>query len=488
MKVANREFRTQLESGVVPIHDPIAPAEIYKGSNITARLKSDDTTYECEVVRLSPLGIELLMDAHSLKQTQIGDSIEIELSIGGSVIPYQAIQVATIDNQLNGKIVGFRWCAQPLNPDHDRDRRSSVRWMCGEHYLPTGIAPNPARFNDFVYFVIKDISATGFQLSTSLRNKFLIPGMVLDATVSFPLIGEIRVNFQIINARITSTGTKDTLSLGVKLVSPTENTSSCIGQYILQFGPPSTVKELKTIGLKPISTDKAIEYSFVKTAEEYKKILELRHRAYSSVGKADSAANFDVMSDMFDTQSRILIASHLGKTVGSWRMTFHSPDEKNEYDRYATFPDSFFRRDETVVLSRICTDPEYRGSDLFYGMMRQSLIVSLQSKRRYILGGCSKELMPLYRKVGFQQTGIFFEHGGLKGVKEEVIVADSIGIITGRDVDVTVWDEIYSDLASYLEKDGMIEFDPTMNLRLATYRTFSPLARAVKNIGRLFGR
>ncbi len=436
------------------------------------------------VYRLSPLGVELILNKDNATTLTEGDEINLKLQIGASMCEFTGIKVASVQIGEHHTLFGFRWCARDNSYDPSTERRGSSRWMCGEHYLPAGVAPNPARFNDYIYFVVRDISLDGMQLSTSLRNKFLIPGMVLDSTVSFPLIGQVNIKLKIINTRILSSSGKDSLGLGVQLLEKTESINGCLGQYLLQFGSGLTVRDLKASGLKVKSANDAISYSFVKTANDYRDVLKLRYKAYAQVGKADSNSSEESMSDMFDTQSRILMAKHQGRLIGSWRITFHTPDEKNEYDQFVTFPDNFPRRDEVVVLSRLCTDPEYRGSDLFYGLIKQCFIVALQSKRRYILGGCTEALLPLYKKIGLTPWEIFYEHGGLQKVKEQIIVADVVSILTGKNVDLTVWSEMYADLLAYLSQFSEIPTDPLTNLRLSVYKTLGSTSRFFGNIFR----
>ncbi len=451
-KIGQREFRFEFEKSIVPLHDPVNPSEVYKGEPATATLRTmEGQTVTAQVYRLSPFGVEIVIADKGLAHLKAGDCLNLNIKIGRSDCSFEAIKVASIQFSEKRTLFGFRWCSQELSREEGKDRRQSVRWVCSENDLPTGMAQNPARFNEDIYFSIKSISVDGLHMITSFRNKFLLPGMMLEASLSFPCIGQVNATLKIVNVRVESNAGKPSLILGMRFVQKSPPLDEYVGQYVLQFGPGVSVQEIRQAGLKIKSVDSATQYSFVKSPADYHEVLELRHQAYSAVGKADRDADPLVMSDVFDTQSRILMARHGNRTIGSWRVTFHRSDEQNEYDQYVRFPKDFPRRDEILVLSRICTDPQYRGSDLFYGMMRQCLITTLQSKRRYLLGGCSDELLPLYQKIGFVPTGIYFVHGGLNKIKEQIILADSMNIILGKDVDFGIWKKFYSDLARYVE-------------------------------------
>lgn len=479
--VGMKEFEQPPAEGIVSVHHPVSPAEVYAGQPITATLVNPKTNVPhgkaLSVFRLSPLGAEIDVTGLSNFNCEIGQELDLQLFVAKQQCDFRGIAVASMQVDNGRRLVGFRWCQTTQSSDSQSEKRKAARWLCGEHFLPTGVAPNPAKFNDFVYFSVVDISRSGMQLSTSLRNKFLIPGMVLESVVSFPLIGQLTLHFRITNARIRSMNGKDYLALGTELLEEDSESLETLGQYLMQFGPQLSALELKKSGFQILSVESAVNYGFVKTAEDYREVLELRKAAYAQSGKADSSKPVEAMSDMFDTRSRILYARHNNKVVGSLRLTFHAPDESNEYDQFVKFPQDFPRRDEVVVVSRVCTNPEYRGSDLVYGLIRQCVLAVLQSRRRYILGGSSDALLPLYRKLGFKPQGLYFEHQSLKGVKEQIVLGDVLGILSGADTSVAIWNELYSDLTRYIAHLYEVPFTPGMNMRLALFRSVAPVTR-----------
>jgi predicted GNAT family N-acyltransferase len=478
-----RRFQSSAPDGLVSVHDPISPAEIYSGQPVIAFLRpaGPDSPYSIRlnVFRLTPLGIEIdVTSIYDKIEIVVGSELDVRVHVANQICEFFGVAVATLHEDVGRILLGVRLCQSPIERSSAEDRRRDARWLCGSHFLPTGVAPNPAKFNDFVNFSVVDISAKGMQLSTSLRNKFLIGGMVLDASVSFPLIGQVKLHLRIENARIRSTEGRDYLGLGVTVLEHDRETLETIGQYLLQFGPGVTVSELRSSGFMVESTDSSVTYTNVKTIEDYRSVLALRQLAYSKVGKAELGQSIEKMSDIYDSSSRIIMSQHFGKTIGSLRLTFHTPEESNEYDHLVHLPpEQFPRRDEIVVLSRICTDPSYRGSDLFYGLMRQCVQATVQSNRRYLLGGCSDSLLPLYKKVGFKPTGIYFTHTNLKDVQEQIILADAHAILSGSATSLSVWNELYHDLTAYLSEVQDLSFDPRMNFRLGIYRSLAPITR-----------
>jgi predicted GNAT family N-acyltransferase len=479
--VALRTFEELLHTKSKSVHEPSAGADVYTGQKVTAQIKfvgQDEFSSIVNVRRLSPFGAEIditsLVSNPDTKNKFSGNSeLDVKIVIAQQICEFYGlvVQSSYVENGIT--LLGLRWCETIKNQTSVQiERRKNKRWLCGDEFLPTGMAPNPARFNDFIYFKVSDISKEGMQLATSLRNKLVIPGMIFESSISFPLVGQITINFKVLNARVkTGVDGKDFLSLGVQILSGDRITHETIGQYVLQFGPSVSISELKKSGFSVKSADKALDFGYVKTAEDYRSVLDLRKLAYSKVGKVGSEVTPESMGDVFDTQARIVKATHQGRLVGSLRIMFHSPDETTEYEEFLDFPPEFPSKADLVVSSRNCTDPNYRGSDLVYGLIRQLVLTTLQSGRRYILGGSSEELLPLYKKLGFEPTGVFFEHGTLNKVKEQLILGDVVKIISGQTTSIASWNRVYSDLHDYVVKYHDVETTPLTNLRLGIYKS-----------------
>ena len=482
--ISFRHFAPTSERTMAQIHSPFNPAEVYNGdpivAQVTLRNSENKTSFELPVVRISPLGIELELPSDpqsSASQIINGTPIDLTVRISNQTSEFFGLVVVSRHPERNRQLIGIRWCQETERKDPKVERRRATRWLCGEDFLPTGIAPNPTRFNDFVYFRVKDISKEGLQLSTSLRNKFLIPGMRLEAMVSFPMVGQVALHLKIKNTYIRSIEGKDYLSLGAEILDTDEKTLGTIGQYILQFGPSNSTATLKNEGLHIQSVSSALDFSFVKTADEYREVLELRKLTYGACGKIDNDLPAEKTGDIFDTRSRILTARHHGTLVGSLRLMFHDPEDTTEHEQFVKLPENFPRKDEIVEVTRVCTRPDYRGSDLFYALMKQLPIIVLQSKRRWLLGSATTSLMPIYKKIGYEGTNITYSHKDLGNEPHEILLGDIPKITAGVGVGAAIWNELYSDVSDYLVGNNDIDLDPIMNLRINIYRALAPVTR-----------
>ena len=475
-----RKFAPPPEEEMRIIHSPFNPADVHSTDPLSAEVLVQASGFKSRfpVYRISPLGVEL--DCRSIsgedcsEMIKAGSQIDLRMQIGKHQSEFNGLVVATKHHEAERDLFGVRWC-QVVEPRNvDVERRKLTRWLCGDEFLPTGIAPNPTRFNDYVYFKVHDISKEGMQISTSLRNKFLIRGMVLEAMASFPMVGQVQVNLKILNARIRSVDGRELLSLGTEVVDPDRRVLETIGQYLLQFGSNTTAIDLKREGLPVRSVATALDFSFVKTAEDYNDVLRLRKLAYSAGEKIDPNTRIEEMGDIFDSRARIVMARHMGKSVGSLRLMFHDPEDLMEHEQFTTLPNDFPRKDELVEVTRVCTDPAYRGSDLFYALMKQMILAIAQSKRRWLVGSATVNLWPLYRKMGFHSTGIKYCHEHIGNEEHEIFLGDVPKMISGVGVGPALWNELYADVSDYLRDLHGFEFDPMMNVRMATYRALKP--------------
>ncbi|MEK7690857.1 MAG: GNAT family N-acyltransferase, partial [Bdellovibrionota bacterium] len=351
------------------IHGKSWAADVRPGESIQAEVVWQGATTplreEVAVWRLSPLGVELApTDESELNVIPIGSKVGIHLNLGGVPCQFDGVSVGRRGVEAGRTILGIRWNesvdASRLDGD---ERRSRERWICGPEFAPTGMASNPARFNDFIYFRVRDVSAGGMQILLSLRNKFVVPGMVFDATISFPMLGQIRARFKVRHTRVTSEAGKDYLAAGVSMVETSQAYLATVGQFLMQFGADVSPVKLREQGFLPLSVVSGVDFSFVRTAAEYQEVLQLRLGAYASAGKVKSDRKPEQMGDEFDSRARILIGRHRGKVVASMRLMYHSSDDQLEHEQFVALPDDFPAREEAVEITRVCTDPEYRGSD-----------------------------------------------------------------------------------------------------------------------------
>ena len=220
-----------------------------------------------------------------------------------------------------------------------------------------------------------------------------------------------------------------------------------------------------------------MDFSYVSTHEDYEQVLKLRRDAYVDSGKLPSATSADKCADIFDSRARILVARYRGETVGSLRLVFPGSMDKIEQEDHVSLPASFPPREELVEITRVCTHPRFRGSDLLKLLFAQATKAVVESKRRYVVGSSNMEHLPIYKRIGFKPTDIFFKHQGFNGQEHVVFAGDVTRVISGLDIDPITWNVMYSDVARFLQEHKLLEMDASTALRIRAFKLLSPIAR-----------
>jgi predicted GNAT family N-acyltransferase len=460
------------------VHGSIQPADVRPGDPVSARARlataRDRDALPVQVWRLSPLGVELVR-AGPIAEAGAGDRIDVVLQIGHDRARFSALEVAAVHEERGRALVAARWAdADELKGDRAR-RRVGARWRCQPEYLPTGIAPSAVRFADYVHFRVAEISRHGMQLLTSLRNKFLVPGTTLDATCSFPTLEQVKITFRVVQARVVEDGGKPALSLGVTWEAQGARAAETIGQYVLQFGPGATPDQLRTEGLPVRSTSRAFDFGNVQGEADYREVLALRRLAYVDAGKISSDAIEASMGDAFDRQSRIITARYRGLLVGTIRVMFpRNESDRLKHEDYCELPASLPPRTEIVEMSKACTHPEFRGSDLFYSIIKHGALAAIQSRRRYILMSCTDQLYPIYKKLGFKDLGISYVHAGM-GLKHYVMLGEIAAMVAGR-MNPILWNvALGPEMWAFAKLCGAVPPSPWRDLRVRLLPMFKPL-------------
>lgn len=470
-----------------PIHGPVSPADVRPGDPITARVRvagGPSSEGAAPVWRISPLGVELVRTA-PLATVSLGDAVDVRVRVGTSESRFTGLRVAAIRSDRGRELVALRW-REPIEDEPEpapEEKRLGSRFACEREWLPTGVTPSAARYDDQVHFRIVDISRSGMQLLTSLRNKFLIPGVEFTGTCTFPTIGQAEIAFRVVHVRVASHGAKRYLAVGVtwSLIDP--HARELIGQYLLQFGPVASVQRLRETGFHVRSSSRAFDFGAIRSEDEYREVLALRRLAYVAAGKTGSAARDEDMADALDAHSRILVAKYRGRIVAAVRLLFPpAPDARLKHEDYVALPRGTPQRDQIVELSKFCTHPEFRGSDLFYTLVKHCALTVLQSGRRFAVMSCTDELVAPYARVGFRKLGAAYVHPTMK-LEHHLMMAEVASVVSGKHVNPVVWNLMGGwELWSFGRLCGAVPESTPLAARVAVWRLFQPVARAVAAI------
>jgi predicted GNAT family N-acyltransferase len=464
------------------IHGSVRPADVRPGDPVSAELRPPDRPdlqLPSRVWRISPLGVELVRP-QELPSVLLGTPLDLTLRIGSSVSDFRALPLLATATERGHELLAFSW-GQPPRPDPtDRPRRTS-RWACEPEYAPTGIAPSAVRYEDFVYFRVVDVSWRGMQLETSLRNTFLVPGVELQSTCTFPTQGQVHLDLRVVHVRVVQRGQKKVLAVGVTYTSRSPASVDTIGQYLLRFGSGTTVQELCAEGFRIRSSSRALDFGSIRTAEEYNEVLRLRRLAYVHAKKISADAKDVDMADAYDARSRILVAKHRGRVVATARLMFpESTADRLNHEDFLEIPPLLPPREQMVEVFKTCTHPGYRGSDLFYTLLMHVGLVILQSGRRYALMSATDSLAPVYERFGFRRSGASYQHPSMR-LRHHLMVLDVAGVVAGAGINPIFWNLVGGwELWNFGKLCGIVATDRWTRVRVRLWRLLRPVARVAR--------
>lgn len=470
------------------IHDKINPVDIRTHERVLARIRlreSETPFQDIRVWRMSPLGVELVANEIS-KEFRKGDAIDLELVLTGQRTLFEGLVVDLVKNTEDVTVLGVRLSRKIVSPIPGVDRRTAERWICSDEFLPTCVAPTPGRFDDFMYFQVRDVSAEGLQLSCSLRNKFLIPGMRIGLTTVFPMAQVVNIDVDIVRVGIASYAGRDRLVVGTRFRALSDHAKTVLGQYILQFGNVDTLEDLKRAGLVPQSVSLGVDFYNLKTEEDYRSVLALRHRAHTIDGNLREGASPEDLADLNDARSRIIVGKYKGTVVATARMRFNELDEPMEHEEYLAWPKTLPRRDQIVEVSRVATHPAFRKNDLLAALFRYCYLNVVQGDRPWVVISCLDHMVKFYEKIGFSQTGLRHSEPQWKSDRElNIMIINIFELIVGRKVNPFYWNLMWREVANYLSAQSIVQPSGVDKIRVMAYRMVGPFANVAMQYRKL---
>ena len=431
----------------------------------------------CRVVALSPLGLRLLLRRMEDDRSNLrGTVVEAKVTLRDSQVTLHRGVIVDVSYPAPESVeLAIRITHRPAPQMRQLERRREVRWLCSDDFQPTGVAANPARFNDFVLFQVIDISCGGMRLLTSLRNNFLVRGTRLDLILSFPMVSQISIRVSVQNVSFVSRNDKEYLAIGVQLESLRRRELSVIAQYMAQFGDVDSLREFRDGGFPQLVIRRSIECSFVRTEEDYREVLNLRYLAYLADGKVTNSSTINEVSDVYDSRARIIMCKYRGRLIASARLTFNELGDVTEHEEFVPWPSDFPRRDTAVEVTRACTHPEFRRTGVFYALLRHVVVTATQAGRAWVVTSSTEDLVPLYKFVGLSDTGITYNHPELNNLKHVLLLGSIPNALSGQSVGPTAWNQVWKDALPFVSFHMTTIHEPISRIRISIYRSLGIL-------------
>ncbi|MEM7290588.1 MAG: PilZ domain-containing protein, partial [Pseudomonadota bacterium] len=430
---------------------------------------------EAPVWAISPLGIELILPSQEKSNFTKGTKVDLELVVFGRRTEFSGVACVSLESE--GHLhLGIRFSNSNSLDVPDHERRSKSRWLCSEEYLPVAHCPSPGRFDDVIHLKLRDVSGSGLQLATSLRNKYLIPGMELILTIVFPLGPIVQAKVEIVRTSVEQIGALDKLIVGVKFTDIGEKTRQAFGQYLIQFSDSDSLHALRSDGFHVNSVANASTIYYLKSEEDYLKVLQLRFNANQGAKQLGRIQRPEDTAELTDAKSRILVVKRKDEVIGTGRFRFPLIDEKLEFEKFVDYPKNFPRRDQIIEVTRLATDDRFRGSDLFASILRFAAMTVASEDRYWIVATAMDKYIPYYTKIGFNFTQVRFDDPKWDGT-QNLLIANSKETILGRKVHPLVWGLVWRDVSNYWITNGIVRPTRLDKIRISILKVLAPLGR-----------
>jgi predicted GNAT family N-acyltransferase len=432
------------------------------------------------VLSTSAFGIELLLQKPPVPNISPGDVVIVGVlsSIGGS--DWRCVVVACHSSDNSASLICRILDISDTGVDL-LERRRGPRWRCDDEFQPTGVAANPFRSNDFIQFRVVDASAEGIGALTSIRNKQITKGTVLDAIVSFPSVGSISTKLAVNRVGVTAIGERDYLFLGLEFLEElSQRHRGVLGQYLLQFADRETTHGLRASGLLPRTAVRDVECGWVVDEDSYREALNLRYAAYVLEGKAPSQWAIGQVADAYDSRSRILLCKKDSRAVATARLYFPEYGDRIEHEQFFTWPGNFPRREEVVEVTRTCTHPDHRGASVFFSLLRFIVITATQAQRSWVVTSATPDLVQFYDWIGLKPTELTFNHPNLNGLPHRVLLGNIPAALTGRSIGPGAWNTVWRDALDCVGND--VSENSLDRIRIFLFRILGPLMASVSRL------
>jgi hypothetical protein len=103
-------------------------------------------------------------------------------------------------------------------------------------------------------------------------------------------------------------------------------------------------------------------------------------------------------------------------------------------------------------------------------------ITVMQSKRRYVVIGCTPDLVGLYSRIGMERQDIEYRHGKLSDSLHTVMLGNIPKAMSGATVNPLFWNAVWAPTTNYMIDTEILELTQADRARMGIYRLFRPIS------------
>jgi hypothetical protein len=408
----------------------------------------------------------------------LGDEVEVRIRVEAHQEFEVWCQVKNVNPFKNGIKIGLRRMDLNFPRAVDLERRESLRLPLAPALSLRGRIRHPFIYGHWCAIQASDLNRNmGFSFVSHDESILLFEGMEL--RVFFELASYRQIAMKVRVAWINAMSSKE-VRFGIACTEMDFRLHNGICDYLL-YSRQWTPARLSGAGFRAQQVKAHLRFRSVKTMEDYAEVLHLRRDAYVGAGKRAEATTPEDMASSLDGKSRILMAHHHGRLVGTITFTFPTSedtvlDSQNGFQG-AKYPVDLPPKANMIEVSRLCIHHEYRGTDVIQGMFEHGLKHFLMSDRHWLLTSAMDELLPIYERIGFKRLDASYKHPQLNNKEHHLIIASRRSFLGGFGINLLVWNSIFGDLVQYLVAHDLVVLSPLERAFVRAKLWFRPLAK-----------
>jgi hypothetical protein len=412
--------------------------------------------------------IDFNAESLAVDVTALADLETLASQIEGITITHGAREVRSIARpQVKIRKDDSQWkLIVLLNPSaRETTERRHKRIKTRDNFKPLLWVADPFHLSRIVNFHVENFNVDGLQLSTSLSNKHLMVGSILEnCQLLLPGIGVVTITLGIRNAFA-----KDKhLIFGCLFHSITKQALEMLAQYAIIGGanlPPHLSQRqelLRAAGLTTRSLAKPCTIKVVETCQELEQILDVRFVAYRAAAKTPPGATSDIMADEYDASSIIYCAKYGSDVIATMRANISKSDRQRfPFETYFGSCERLgIARHSSCEISRLAILPAFQGSDLFIGFVK--VVVQMLVKLHLATMFCvaTNKLAPMYQRIGAERISDPVQHPVLTDESLCLYRIKTSTFLTGSNMALDVWKKISEEAISHLTYHGFLKSCP----------------------------
>lgn len=455
--------------------------KIYHSDRMDVRVDAGRGILEGRAMDLTPFGMAVSLPADvDLLGVAPGTTVVVAFSVAGQPLQREA-RVTNLREARRAEGPYVRVGLSFEKETRNAADRSSRRFFIPMDLRPHAYCRDPLNKKRMVLMSIVDVSATGMAAFVSADESAFLTGLEVTIEALLPGVGLRTFTGRIRNVVFLKEAKK--LRVGFLIHEPEREFQEAMGRFLLHvLGTDVTLFDLKDAGFRMFGLSEVLRFSYVEGPEDFDDILDLRLRAWKEKGQFRDVDDPSLMRDGFDEHSRHLLFRCGGAVVAAGRIVFNDGDRSRvEHLSYGAKLPSWLLEGRFVEASRVVTDPQFRGDEVFLGLLEEMGRVAGRSGHRFILQSCAPDLFPVYARFGFEKVGEYVTTGTEGGAEAWFLTVMDLEKILRGEVPLLGWSLVCSTLRDDLKETPALAHDASAaeGLRVSVLDAVKPIVRSL---------